>query len=45
MEYRVVFSDGVCGDWSTDRAFEEECVEWYNTCTELEAHLEVREVK
>ena len=44
MEYRVKFFDGVCSDWSKDRAATEESVKWWNETTFHQCEMESREV-
>ena len=44
MEYRVKFFDGVCSDWSKDRAATEESVKWWNENTFHPCEMESREI-
>lgn len=40
--YRLVFADGVCSPWTTDRLENEEAAKWWNECTEHSCEIETR---
>ena len=40
--YRLVFADGVCSPWTTNRLENEEAAKWWNECTEHSCEIETR---